>query len=103
MKKKKSVSRSNAPTKATPAAGAHKTQAYWLDHPANVEWIVRAVYLICAALVVADIFVPKHGPFAVEHVFGFYAWYGFFACVGLVLAAKALRRVLMRPENYYDR
>jgi hypothetical protein len=54
-------------------------------------------------LVVADLFVPKHGPFAVEHVFGFYAWYGFLACVGLVLVAKVMRRVLMRPEDYYDR
>jgi hypothetical protein len=103
MKKQRSGSRSRARTKATPAASAHKTQAYWLDHPANVEWVVRAVYLICAVLVVADVFVHKHGPFAIEYVFGFYAWYGFLACVGLVLAAKVLRRVLMRPEDYYDR
>ena len=53
---------------------------------------MRAVYFICAALVVADIFVHKHGPFPIEHVFGFYAWYEFLACVGLVLAAKVLRR-----------
>lgn len=79
------------------------TRAYWLDRPGNVEQIVRAVYLICAVLVVADIFVPKHGPFEIEHVFGFYAWFGFLACVGLVLAAKVMRRVLMRPEDYYDR
>jgi len=103
MKKQKSRSRSKTPAKATPAASVPKAQAYWLDHPANVEWVVRAVYLICAVLVVADVFVHKHGPFAIEHVFGFYAWYGFIACVGLVLAAKVLRRVLMRPEDYYDR
>lgn len=103
MKKQKSSSRSKASAKGTPAASTQKRQAYWLDRPGNVEWIVRAVYLICAVLVVADLFVPKHGSFAVEHVFGFYAWYGFLACVGLVLAAKAMRRVLMRPENYYDR
>ena len=103
MKKQKSGSRSKASAKATPAASGHKEQTYWLDRPGNVEWIVRAVYMICAALVVADVFVPKHGPFPIEHVFGFYAWYGFLACVGLVLAAKVLRRVLMRPEDYYDR
>jgi hypothetical protein len=103
MKKQKSGSRSKAAAKTTPAASAHKTQAYWLDNPANVERIVRALYLICAVLVVADIFVPKHGPFAIEHIFGFYAWFGFLACVGLVLAAKVMRRVLMRPEDYYDR
>ena len=45
----------------------------------------------------------KHGPFAIEHVWGFYAIYGFVACVGLVLAAKLLRVILMKPEDYYDR
>ena len=103
MKKHRSGSRSNKPPKAASPASAHKTRTYWLDNPANVERIVRALYLICAVLVVADFFVPKHGPFAIEHVFGFYAWFGFLACVGLVLAAKLMRRVLMRPEDYYDR
>jgi len=102
-KKRKSGSRSKAPAIATPTGAPRKTETYWLDRPANVEWVVRALYLICAVLVVADIFVPKHGPFAIEHVFGFYAWFGFLACVGLVLAAKVMRRVLMRPEDYYDR
>lgn len=78
-------------------------KSYWLDKPANVERIVLAIYLICALLVIVDIFVHKHGPFAIEHFFGFYAWYGFLACVGLVLAAKVMRWVLMRPEDYYDR
>lgn len=81
----------------------NKPKTYWLDHPGNVERIVRALYLICAVLVVADFFVPKHGPFEIERVFGFYAGYGFLACVGLVLVAKVMRRVLMRPEDYYDR
>ena len=36
-------------------------------------------------------------------LFGFHAVYGFVACVVLVLAAKQLRRVLMRDENYYER
>ena len=78
-------------------------KSYWLDRPGNVERVVRTLYLICALLVVADVFVPKHSPFAIEHVFGFYAWFGFLACVGLVLVAKVMRRVLMRPEDYYDR
>ena len=43
-----------------------------------------------ALLIVIDPFVHKHGPFAIEHVWGFYAIYGFVACVGLVLIAKWL-------------
>jgi hypothetical protein len=75
----------------------------WLDKPANVERIVRALYAICGALFLADLFVPKHGPYAIEHRLGFYAIFGFVACVGLVLAAARLRRILMRDEDYYDR
>ena len=43
-----------------------------------------------------------HGHFAIEGLFGFYGFYGLIGCVGLVLGAKALRVILMRPEDYYD-
>jgi hypothetical protein len=76
---------------------------YWLDKRRNVDRLVHAFYVICAFLIVVDVFVPKHGPFAIEHVFGFYGLFGFLACVALVLIAKQLRRILIRPENYYDR
>jgi hypothetical protein len=78
-------------------------KAYWLDNPANVDWLVHRFYIICGLLLVIDIFIPKHGPFAIEHIYGFYGIFGFLACVALVLIAKQLRRVLMRPEDYYDR
>jgi hypothetical protein len=78
-------------------------KTYWLDDPNNVDRLVRVFYAICAVLVAIDVFVPKHGPYAIEHWFGFYGWFGFIACVALVLIAKQLRRVLMRPEDYYDR
>ena len=74
----------------------------WIDNPKNVDKIVYALYAVCALLVVIDFWVPKHGPFAIEHWFGFYAFYGFIACDGLVIAAKGLRVILMKPENYYD-
>lgn len=76
---------------------------YWLDHPKNVDRLVHAFYAVCGVLIAIDVFVPKHGPFATEHWFGFYGWFGFIACVALVLIAKQMRRVLMRPEDYYDR
>jgi hypothetical protein len=78
-------------------------KSYWLDDPRNVDRIVRGLYGICAFLLLLDVFVHKHGPFAIEHLFGFYGIFGFVACVGLVLAAKLMRVILMRPENYYDR
>jgi hypothetical protein len=78
-------------------------KTYWLDQPRNVDRLVRGFYVVCAVLLAIDVFVPKHSPFAIEHVFGFYGVFGFVACVALVLIAKQLRRVLMRSEDYYDR
>ncbi len=89
--------------KRAPKNPQGKEKAYWLDDPRNVDRLVRWFYVACALLLAVDIAVPKHGAFAIEHWFGFYGWFGFVACVALVLAAKALRWVLVRPENYYDR
>lgn len=75
---------------------------YWLDDPRNVTRICWALYAVCALLFLADGFYHKHPHFATESWFGFYAIYGFVACVGLVLAAKVLRILLKRPEDYYD-
>ena len=75
----------------------------WLDDKRNVNKIVYALYGLSAFLLVIDPLVEKHGPFAIMHWFGFYGIYGFVACVFLVLAAKELRRLIMRPEDYYDR
>lgn len=75
---------------------------YWLDEPNNVKKVFWAVCLLCAAVFVADAFYHKHIHFAAEGWFGFYGIFGFVACVGLVLAAKVLRKILIRPEDYYD-
>ncbi len=76
---------------------------YWLDRRANVDKLVWRFYAVCALLLLVDVLVPKHGPFPIEHVWGFYGLFGFLACVALVLIAKQMRKVLMRPEDYYDR
>ncbi|HEY8482355.1 MAG TPA: hypothetical protein VIL71_21225 [Spirillospora sp.] len=73
-----------------------------LDEPRNVNRIVRGLYLVCALMVLADLAYTKHPQFDFEGFFGFYAVYGFVGSVTLVLAAKQLRRVLMRGEDYYE-
>ena len=75
----------------------------WLDDRRNVDKIVYGLYAVCAVLLLIDPLVHKHGPFEVEHWWGFYGIYGFVGCVFLVLAAKVLRMIVMRPEDYYDR
>ena len=84
------------------SVAAEGEKRYWLDDLRNVDKIVYALYAICGVLLVVDPFIHKHGPFAIEHWLGFYGIFGFVACVALVLAAKQLRRILMRPEDYYD-
>lgn len=76
---------------------------YWLDEPGNVTRIYWWLCAACALLFVADGFYAKHPHFEAEQWFGFYGIFGFVACVALVLAAKALRRLLKRPEDYYDK
>lgn len=76
---------------------------YWLDERRNVDRIFYALCTICALLGLADLLYHKHVSFRWEAWFGFYAVYGFVCCVALVLAAKQMRKVLMRDEQYYER
>jgi len=66
---------------------------------AKAFWVTAT---LCALLVLADLFYTKHGHYAVEQWFGFHGWYGFVSCMFLVIAAKQLRRLLKRDEDYYD-
>ena len=74
----------------------------WLDRPGAVDKIIWALCILSAATVFADLFYHKHGHWHFQEIVGFDAFYGFVACVGLVIAAKGLRVLLMRDEDYYD-
>lgn len=76
---------------------------YWLDSSANVTKLYRGLWIVCALLLSIDLFLHRHEDFDFAMLFGFHGIYGFFACIALVLAAKQVRRILMRPEDYYDR
>ena len=74
----------------------------WLDRPRNVTRLVYGLYALGAALLLADLFYEKHVHFDFEAWFGFFAFFGFGAYVFIVLSAKVLRRLIKRPEDYYD-
>lgn len=80
----------------------HTKGTHWLDRPENVSRIVYALFAACALFGVLDLVLPRHSVFFFEAWPGFYAWFGFIGCVGLVLAAKLMRWMLMRSEDYYD-
>jgi hypothetical protein len=75
---------------------------HWLARSSTIGllWVMFGVILVL--LVLADLVVQRHPLFALDATFGFSAWYGFAACVALVLFAKALGAVLKRPDTYYD-
>ena len=75
---------------------------YFFDKSENVERFLKVIYVICGFLFVLDFFVHRHIEHSWEQLPGFYALYGFVACVLLVLIAKVLRTLLMRKEDYYD-
>lgn len=80
-----------------------EAKKYWLDRSENVTKLYRGLWVAGIGLLALDLFLHKHDEFDFAAWFGFYAVYGFFACVALVLIAKKLRGVLKRSEDYYER
>jgi uncharacterized membrane protein len=76
---------------------------YWLDDSRNVDKIFWSLVGVCVLLTAVDFFYHKHGYFSWEEWINFYGFYGFISCVGLVLLAKQMRKLLMRKKGYYDR
>ena len=75
---------------------------YLFDKPENVNRLLRGFYILCGVLFALDFVVHRHVYLDWERLPGFYAIFGFVACVLLVLIAKEMRKVLMRKEDYYD-
>ena len=81
-----------------------KDQDHWLVRPGTIRILWIAFIIILALTVIPDLFIHQHEYFGIESTFGFYAWYGFGACVVMIVAAKALGAAfLKRPETYYER
>jgi hypothetical protein len=75
---------------------------YLFDRVENVNRLLRGFYTVCGILFVLDFILHRHMTHDWEHLPGFYAVFGFIACVVLVLVAKEMRKVVMRKEDYYD-
>lgn len=75
----------------------------WADKPENKQRIRWVLYGVCVGLVLIDFVVHRHIYTPVERVPAFYAIYGFLALVGVVMAAKGLRRLVKRDEGYYEK
>ncbi len=90
------------PVKKAPVKAAKKTPPlHWLVRPETIRklWIGGGVML--AALVAIEAKVQIYGTFGLDGTFAFYAWYGFAACVAMVVTAKGLGFILKREDTYY--
>jgi hypothetical protein len=76
---------------------------HWLVRPGTIRGIWAVSLAILAATVLGDLVVEHHPYFGIDGTFGFGAWFGFVACVVLVVFSKALGAGLKRQDDYYER
>ena len=76
---------------------------HWLVRPGTIRLLWIIFLFVLALTVLASLFTEVHAWFRIDGSFAFYAWYGFLTCIGMVIVAKLLGRLLQRKENYYDR
>jgi hypothetical protein len=80
----------------------HDDRSYWLDEPGNQKKVFWALCVICAVVAAAELVVHRHPHFSWEGFPFFYCIFGFIAFWCVVIAGKHLRKILWRPEDYYD-
>ena len=100
-------------TEPTPTAPPGEKPRF-LDKPGNVKTLLWLFLGVCAAVVLYEFLRPlgagggggeeahdlaERAP-ALAFI-GSFAIYGFVSCVVLILLGKGLRRLAMRPEDYY--
>lgn len=64
---------------------------------------IRALILACGLLVLAEFIIHRHAYFELEATPLFFALMGAFSMIAVAAISAVLRRLLIRPEDYYDR
>ena len=76
---------------------------HWLVRPGTIRLLWMIFLSVLALTILASLFTEVHAWFRIDGSFAFYAWYGFLTCIGMVIVAKLLGRLLHRKDSYYDR
>lgn len=82
---------------------ARSADKHWLDEPRNVRLVWRLFIGVLVLTVAAELVVHLHPHFGIDSIFGFHAWFGFLACIAMIVVAKGIGLLLKRPETYYER
>lgn len=76
----------------------------WFERDTNIRKMIVGLVIACVVVSAADLFYTNpHPHFAIESSFAFQAWFGFVTFVVIVFLGRVLRRIVSRPEDYYDR
>lgn len=62
----------------------------------------RALYVVCALTLIPSLFMHPHSEFGFAELPGFSALLAFVTGCVLVLVAIVVRRLIIRPEDYYE-
>jgi len=82
---------------------APRDARHGIDDPARTKRTGHALLGLLLLAVAAELVVELHPHFEIDSVFGFAAWFGFGACVGMVALARGLTLLLGRAGSYYGR
>lgn len=66
--------------------------------------VIFVCYAVLGLLILIDIGIPRHHPhFLGDIIPGFWAGFGLFACILIILFSKWLgNKILFRPDDYYE-
>ena len=68
----------------------------------TVQWLLRIFYGLCVLLVFIDFVVHRHTLSDIEKFPAFYVLFGLGTSLILIVAAKLMRKILLRDEDYYQ-
>lgn len=80
----------------------------YLDEPKNINILRKLFYLSLIVVVILEFVLIKreHIELSLEHIAefpAFHAWYGFIACVLIILVSRLIGHLwLMKKEDHYD-
>lgn len=75
----------------------------WFLRKENMNKVWYVLVAVAVLLTISEFAYEHHPHFDIENIPEFFEIFGFFAFVFIVFAGKALRKLIMRDEDYYER
>lgn len=74
----------------------------WTSQPRTGFFVLIAIAVSGVLLFLADFLIDRHEYLPLAEFPAFYALFGFLALSGIVVSGWPLRRLLVKPETYYE-